>query len=160
MGTCKLWAGDRREAVIGYRSMGAKASSGGDGLSNYPADCPGCGGLGGSGGQRAGIGIGTGTPSLPGEGWPREASIWGRATSWCARGAAGGLPGWGLFYLRDSKGAASPSPPASPPSRRTAVRSPTPPQLSGLGGCSPAAGTCSPRQRRTEKLERVPTIRL
>lgn len=37
MGTCKLRAGDRRESVIGYRSPGAKASSGGDGLSNYPA---------------------------------------------------------------------------------------------------------------------------
>lgn len=36
MGTCKLRAGDRRESVIGYRSTGAKASSGGDGLSNYP----------------------------------------------------------------------------------------------------------------------------
>lgn len=65
MGTCKLWAGDRRESVIGYRSMGAKASSGGDGLSNYPGGCPGC--RGGGGGQRAGIGIWTGTPSWPGK---------------------------------------------------------------------------------------------
>lgn len=40
MGTCKLRAGDRRESVIGYRSPGAKASSGGDGLSNYPAGRP------------------------------------------------------------------------------------------------------------------------
>lgn len=40
MGTCKLRAGDRRESVIGYRSPAAKASSGGDGLSNYPAGRP------------------------------------------------------------------------------------------------------------------------
>lgn len=40
MGTCKLRAGDRRESVIGYRSPAAKASSAGDGLSNYPAGRP------------------------------------------------------------------------------------------------------------------------
>lgn len=38
MGTCKLRAGDRREPVIGYRSMGAEASSAGDGLSNPRGD--------------------------------------------------------------------------------------------------------------------------
>lgn len=43
MGTCKLRAGDRRESVIGYRSLGAKASSDGDGLSNYPARRPAAG---------------------------------------------------------------------------------------------------------------------
>lgn len=158
MGTCKLWAGDRRESVIGYRSMGAKASSSGDGLSNYPAGCPGCGG----GSRRtAGVDRHRDRDPLPARGRVAQGRFHlGPGDVVVRAGRSRRIARWGLFYLRDSKGAASPSPPASPPSRRTAVRSPTPPQLSGLGGCSPATGTCSPRQRRTEKLERVPTIRL
>lgn len=131
MGTCKLWAGDRRESVIGYRSMGAKASSGGDGLSNYPGGCPGC--RGGGGGQRAGIGIWTGTPSWPGKdglgvlpfgAGPRRGALGAQPED---------RPGGDFSILETRKGLHPPPPPASLPSRRTAARSPTPPQLSGLG---------------------------
>lgn len=81
MGTCKLRGGDRRESVIGYRSPGAKASSGGDGLSNYPA------------GRPAGRGIRPLPPrgkERPGKRNPCGASV--RAKSRPAPGRGGGEP--------------------------------------------------------------------
>lgn len=84
MGTCKLRAGDRRESVIGYRSAGAEASSGGDGLSNYPAGRPAAG---------QGQPGGWGSRPLPprGKGLP-PAALRGKSALCCARGPR---PAWG-----------------------------------------------------------------
>lgn len=98
MGTCKLRAGDRRESVIGYRSTGAKASSGGDGLSNYPAGRPAAGqGRPGAQGSRPLPPRGKGLPgaAVLGEKIPRArlgpcpGPRWGGGTPWDAPSCSG-----------------------------------------------------------------------
>lgn len=119
MGTCKLRAGDRRESVIGYRSAGAEASSGGDGLSNYPAGR-----------------LGQPSPPAPGKGAPAGRSARGKAP-WAVPGGGGCFarrepPRWGRgggttprtffpLHYRDLKyGSNTPHHPTTPPSPRAA----------------------------------------
>lgn len=151
MGTCKLRAGDRRESVIGYRSTGAQAFSGGNGLSNYPAGPPGQptppypSPGNGDRGQEPG----------PGCGGHEDAS---------EAGVDGHTPRTFPFASSRLQIQLQPSlPPRCPfhPPAGAPHWDPAPgahPEGQGMGIPPAGASTCSPRQHRPEKLERVPTM--
>lgn len=146
MGTCKLRAGDRREPVIGYRSMGAEASSAGDGLSNPRGDARTKGG----GWNRVRDRVGARDPNP----CPAEGSGGCAARS---RGRVGaprdapsslGVRSWGGPGLnqRGQGGLSSLLPITDTPRRRQETpKTPSPPSppSPGSGDARPVAGTCS-----------------
>lgn len=168
MGTCKLRAGDRRESVIGYRSPGAKASSGGDGLSNYPAGRPAGRGirpLPPRGKKRPGAalaGVRKPVRCLGKSRGPSGAGMGRRHTLMCAlplgrQGSRAGhtdIENFSLLHHQDLKSSSSP-PSLAPAGPRAGSAFG---QARGRGSPSAGASTCAPRQRRPEKLERVPTM--
>lgn len=171
MGTCKLRGGDRRESVIGYRSPGAKASSGGDGLSNYSAGRPAGRGIRplpprgkehpGAGGKKPVRCLGKSRgPSGAGAGRRRAlmcALLLRRQRMLRTRGAGQGTRISRTFPFASSRLKIQFQTPLSlapaGPHAGSASRG-----ARGRGSPCAGASTCAPRQRRPEKRERVPTM--